>query len=431
MKKILLFVCFLFIQLNLQATQLNISENTPQNTSANKAEKINVFIYLDATDKDISPEQFSQIVNFEKGLALYPNFSENINFFVEAGGINSRVLRYKLKADKTDHKSISSPILMDRGYANMSSWRELVSFVEWGTKISKADRNIFIINSHGSHFYTTRDGTLLWDHKFLIPPADPRIPLTSSVSNLNMHEFTFAVSKIKKVLGKNLDIMLFDACSQANLEMLGQAYGTINYYVSSARPIASSGISYIELFKPILENKHVNKILYYLPTIKYDSETVAGVYNNNPFSVYKMKDFPQLASAMKNYLIAFDQLNPHQKNIIKNTLINDPRCLAQHHERKKDQPIGKVSAVIKISSFISCVQTSSALVGLSEASEIRQSALILKKEFDKFISNNPNKELTITYFPEIIKDPIVLHDYKYLRFDRFVNWSQFMNYMVN
>ena len=154
--------------------------------------------------------------------------TDRVSIVVELGRMNGQsegddhtegdwtgVRRYLITKD-ADTSKINSPVLEDRGPADMGSWKELVDFVNW-TK---------------AHYPARRYALVLWDHGNGWKPVDPvNAPDFANVKGFSLdeetgHEIsTLQIAAALKASG-GVNFLMLDGC---NMAMASVAYELRNY----------------------------------------------------------------------------------------------------------------------------------------------------------------------------------------------------------
>ncbi len=148
--------------------------------------------------------------------------TDKVRITVEMGRMNGQegddhsdgdwtgVRRYLVEKD-ADTDRINSRVLEDRGRADMGSWKELVSFIEW----SKA------------HYPARRYALVLWDHGYGWKPVDSANSADFnnlkgfSLDDETGHEFSIPqMAEALRVTG-GVDFLMLDGC---NMGMASVAY---------------------------------------------------------------------------------------------------------------------------------------------------------------------------------------------------------------
>ncbi|GEM_PF-2601590 len=152
--------------------------------------------------------------------------SPHVNVLVEYDLRNGGTKIYKIKGD-SDPSKINSPVVRELGERNMGDASTLVDFVDWAHREYDAGKYALIIKSTG--------GGWSWISNDLSSGDSIEIPTG---------ELKSALSRIKGILGKKLEVLTFDASLTGMWEVMDQVKDYANYFVSSEENIPSLGINY-------------------------------------------------------------------------------------------------------------------------------------------------------------------------------------------
>lgn len=146
--------------------------------------------------------------------------------------------RYLVTRD-SDPKKINS-IRLDTpalGELNMSDWRTLKDFVDWGTREFPADHYCLILWDHGSG-WQIRTLSLMPEYKYVISDD-------TSGDEMNVTEIPQALADV------DIDVIAFDACFMQQLEIAYELKNSASYLVGSAATEPSPGYNYSSLFSRV------------------------------------------------------------------------------------------------------------------------------------------------------------------------------------
>ena len=162
---------------------------------------------------------------------------ENINFLVQLDigrgdfpdkNVASGAKRYYLN-QSDDLNQISSPVLQDLGKINMSDPNVLADFVTWGIKNYPAENYMVFISSHGKFWTGVIDDSSLG-------------------SRMSIPEMRNAFEKAEKETGESIDLICFDACYMATVEVANELSEIADFMVASQNVIHSAGFPYSLIF---------------------------------------------------------------------------------------------------------------------------------------------------------------------------------------
>lgn len=163
--------------------------------------------------------------------------TKNANILVQWDQPNNRkTWRYKITSSgKVDAGSITS----EMGY---NPAKELVASLRWAKQNFPAKKYAVILWNHGSgieDFYPGSRGILYDDTQ------------GTCLTNAGL---TSALTEIKGILGKNIDLVATDACLMSMVEVVYQIKGLANTFVGSQETIPGTGYPYSRFIKPLTKN---------------------------------------------------------------------------------------------------------------------------------------------------------------------------------
>lgn len=210
-----------------------------------------LLVYIVA-DNNLAPYATSNIQDMSAGLVS----SNNVNVLVQWDKPSDRkTWRYKITpGGKIDAGTLWS----EMGY-NPSA--ELVNSMQWAVKNYPADHYGLILWDHGSGSLDFAQGSTktigtTWHWLNLLPCYAGRGILydDSQKTCLTNQGLTSALQTIKKLLGKNLDLIAMDACLMAMVEVSYQMKGLVDLFVGSEQTIPGNGYPYNIFIKPLSQN---------------------------------------------------------------------------------------------------------------------------------------------------------------------------------
>ena len=128
--------------------------------------------------------------------------------------------------------------IMDLGEKNMGDPQTLIDFVNWTIDNYSSDHYCLVLWDHGSG----------WKKSFQPPEKGICWDYTNGSDHLNMTELKTAMNSIKNHLGKNIDIVGFDACLMGMLEVYYQLNNTVDITVGSEETEPWDGWPYDDIF---------------------------------------------------------------------------------------------------------------------------------------------------------------------------------------
>lgn len=143
-------------------------------------------------------------------------------------------------------------------------------------------------------------GAILWSHATNWFPADLYLPKTRSFGDDNFASMD--VQELKDALPRNLDFLMFDACSMASVEVLYELKDVTPYVLASPTEVLAVGMPYHQVAKHLFA-KDVRTGLMQVAQSYHDYyQAQAGLYQSATFSLVETNQLSDLAAAMKNLL---------------------------------------------------------------------------------------------------------------------------------
>ena len=127
--------------------------------------------------------------------------------------------------------------LKDMGELDMGDYKTLINFVSTMTKAYPAKNYCLIVWNHGSGWYKNKNKI----SKGVSYDA-------SSGHYISPAELNICFTEIKKVLGRKLDLLAFDACLMQMIENCYELNGKVHYLVGSAHTEPLDGYCYDNIF---------------------------------------------------------------------------------------------------------------------------------------------------------------------------------------
>ncbi len=155
-----------------------------------------------------------------------------VNIVVQIDREHGPAKRYLIRKDSSG--SVSSPVIQNLGEVNMGDYNELVKFVKWAAAKYPAKHYMLDVWNHGAGWKLRYDtpvyrGVSYDDHPW------------GYITTRQMGE---AAKQIKRILGKNLDILGYDCCLMQMAEVAYQVMGYVDYHVASEETEPGDGWRY-------------------------------------------------------------------------------------------------------------------------------------------------------------------------------------------
>jgi len=166
--------------------------------------------------------------------------SSRVNIIVQIDREHGPAKRYYIRKDSSG--SVTSPVIQELGEVNMGDHNELVKFVEWAVKKYPARRYMLDVWNHGAGWKLRYDtpiyrGVSYDDHPW---------------GYITTREMGDACKRIKRILGKNLDILGYDCCLMQMASVAYQVMGCVDYHVASEEVEPGDGWRYDTWLKHVV-----------------------------------------------------------------------------------------------------------------------------------------------------------------------------------
>ncbi|MFA6435336.1 MAG: clostripain-related cysteine peptidase [Elusimicrobiales bacterium] len=139
----------------------------------------------------------------------------------------------------SDPKTINSPALYEAGDPDMGSAAHLVRFVKRGIRRFPAKKVAVIIWDHGSGI-----GGISWDN--------------ASGRHMEVDQLGGALSRIKKELGRKIDVFATDACKMQMAEVAYELKDSVSVLVGSEEIIPNAGYPYAAILAKLDANPGIS-----------------------------------------------------------------------------------------------------------------------------------------------------------------------------
>ncbi|KKQ11230.1 MAG: Peptidase C11 clostripain [candidate division TM6 bacterium GW2011_GWF2_36_6] len=180
-------------------------------------------------------------------------------------GIKVLVQRDKQKDNKTWRYEIIPGGKVDAGSLSTEMGynpaTELVNCMQWAVKNYPAKNYTLVLWNHGSgieDFYPGSTKNIFLQSRWLnLTPSSLERGILYDDSQgtcLTNQGLTSALTQIKQIIGKNLDVIAMDACLMAMVEVAYQMKGLVNTFVGSQQTIPGTGFPYSMFLNPLSLN---------------------------------------------------------------------------------------------------------------------------------------------------------------------------------
>ncbi|MEO0247550.1 MAG: clostripain-related cysteine peptidase [candidate division WOR-3 bacterium] len=146
--------------------------------------------------------------------------------------------RYYITNDPSNSSTIVSTLIQDIGEVNMGDPNTLVAFAQWAIQNYPAKKYFLVLWDHGDGWYKSEGESPLF--------RGVSVDMSSGNAQINVYngELGSALSSIKSYLGRNIDIIGFDACLMGMIEVMDVCRNYANYFVGSEETEAADGWYY-------------------------------------------------------------------------------------------------------------------------------------------------------------------------------------------
>lgn len=255
---------FLFNLIIIFCLLSKVSPNSPESTNISPSSETKgtaswtMLVYI-AADNNLASYASYNINDMAAGLTSL----SGVNILVQWDKpSDNKTWRYKITpGGKIDAGSFTSEMgynpAKEMGY---NPAKELVDAMDWAIKNYPANNYALILWDHGSGIEDFYPGSrnILNSYKLLnLLPSVPERGILYDESQdtcLTNQGLTSALTQIKQLLGKNLDLIAMDACLMAMVEVTYQMKGLVNIFVGSQQTIPGYGFPYSQFITPLSLN---------------------------------------------------------------------------------------------------------------------------------------------------------------------------------
>lgn len=149
--------------------------------------------------------------------------TDRINVVSQWASYTSRNTQRIFVQKDSNPNEVTSPVIEDMGLVDMGSVKELVKFVKWGIEKYPAKHYFIDIWNHGNGWQKTALDLIFKDISYD----------DFSGNRITTEELGVAMAEIKTFLGRNVDVLGFDACLMAMAEVGAEVAASTDYMVGS------------------------------------------------------------------------------------------------------------------------------------------------------------------------------------------------------
>lgn len=189
-------------------------------TPSTKAGDWTVMVFMNG-DNDLAQDAWQDLNSMEM-----VGSTERVNVIVQMDTPGEGTYRYFVTRDNNSSQ-VTSPVLDSLGNVDMGDYRNLIDFVRFCVQNYPASRYALILWNHGGGF---RKKDISFDF--------------STGNAITIPQLAYALSQIKSLIGKNLDLLGMDACLMAMVEVAYEVRNYANVMVTSEEFVPGEGWDY-------------------------------------------------------------------------------------------------------------------------------------------------------------------------------------------
>ncbi len=249
-----------------------------------------IMFYSTADTSDIEAGMMLDVNEIE-----YVGSTPDVNFVAQVDRSNedpswTDARRFLLEQD-SDPNVVTSPVLESLGEVDMGDPNTLVDFALWAAENFPAEHYALVLSDHGGAW--TGEG---WD-------------ITSNNDQLTMAELDQAFSQITQQLGQNFDLIGFDACLMAQLDVVRLLAPYADYAVLAEETEPGPGWAYDLSLPYLIQNPSTSAAdlgqlfvdgYYY----SYHDGVYAGREDRYDLNLFDLSGASALQVAMDNFIQA-------------------------------------------------------------------------------------------------------------------------------
>ncbi|MFH0802790.1 MAG: clostripain-related cysteine peptidase [bacterium] len=284
---------------------------TPTSSPITSQKQWTILFYLDG-DNDLESYALNDFNEMEQ---VGSSGEVNILIQLDRSSDYRHCRRYYVTADQ-DVYNITSPVLQDLGNVDMGKVQSLTDFVSYGASHYPAEHYAIILWNHGSG----------WKSKALSSAVPKAICYDDHGTEMSIADLKDAVTQIKSTLGKNIDILGFDACLMQLFEVAWGMKDAADYVLGSEESIPSSGWVYNTTVSRLVANPSMTsgQIANYFVD-DYFSETSSEGITLSSLATSQ-------AAAVMSSLNSFSQVLTQKMSTYRDTLQNIDLYQTQYYD---------------------------------------------------------------------------------------------------
>ncbi len=233
--------------------------------------------------------------------------NDQVNFVVEWGKSDDQMTHRFLVEKSTDPSKVSSPMIMSRKDVDMGDYKNLVDFVRWGAANFPAKHYFVAVWNHGAGWHLQDLLNVNGDFQASDISFDD-----NTGNKITTEQLGQAMSEIKTILGKKVDIYGSDACLMQMIEVANEMKDSVDYFVGSQETEPGEGWPYETFMKKwTTKPKSTAAEVSILLSKEYLAAYNGGVYGTNQvtfaaFDMSKLEALNASTGELVNHLKTFD-----------------------------------------------------------------------------------------------------------------------------
>jgi hypothetical protein len=290
-----------------------------------KADSWRVLFYMDSSD-DLSDMAFKSITEM-----MQAQINDSVECFIQLHTYYDTGLRYRLKDNGIQ--------FLDRITLTGNSQHDFIDAATWSFNNNTADHTMIIFSNHGWGILDPRwnDSTQKWviesditkRSRMLHHQKNHRGFMFNDTSHtyLTNQDLVVSLDHIKNEIlqGKNLDILAFDTCMGAMIEIGYQIAPFVDFMVGCQSCALKDGFEYKGIME-LMKNKNnspgnVTIGMVNIFDTYYDKHDDNGIYTNSAFDLHRINEVSAAIDAILASLLNM----PNAINILKEAQKDTPR----------------------------------------------------------------------------------------------------------
>jgi hypothetical protein len=290
-----------------------------------KADSWRVLFYMDSSD-NLSDMAFKNITDMMCG-----HLGENVEYFIQLHAYSDSALRYRLQDNAIQ--------FLEEVRLSGDSQQDLIDAAAWGFDDNNADHTMLILSNHGwgildprwnesLHKWTVEGDIIQRSHTAVHHQKHHRGFMFNEQSHtyLTNEDLIAGLDTIKNQIlyGNNIDILAFDTCMGAMIEVGYQVAPFVNIMVGCQSCALNDGFEYKGIMQALKSEyndpMHVAQGMINSFDTYYDTHDANGIYTNSAFDLSYSNE---VRMAMDNVIAL---------------LLNMPNALDILHNARQDTP---------------------------------------------------------------------------------------------